>query len=75
MICSEHTGHVTRVTHVASRGACSDKGREPRQRGPGPRLVVHHQLGPVETHHRAVTVLEFKLESANDIKCPECHLT
>lgn len=68
MICSEHSRHVTRVRHVASRGVCSDKGGESRQRGSGPRLIVHHQLGPVETDNCAVTVLESRFASVNEIK-------
>ena len=67
MICSEHSGHVTRVTHVASRGVCSDKGGESRQRGSGPRLIVHHQLGPIKTDNCAVTVLESRFASVNEI--------
>ena len=61
MICSDSDTCQT-------RDACSDKGGESRQWGAGPRLIVHHQLGPVQTHNRAVTVLEWGVELATEVK-------
>ena len=41
-----------------------DEGGEARERSPGPGLVVHHQLGPVEADHGAVAVLVRGLREA-----------
>ena len=52
------------MTEVHPLAPALDEGGEARERGPGPRLVVHHQLGPVEADHGAVAVLVGGLREA-----------
>lgn len=57
------------MTEVQPIAPALDEGGEARERSPGPGLVVHHQLGPVETDHGAVAVLVGGLCEAGVAPC------
>ena len=57
------------MTEVHPLAPALDEGGEARERSPGPGLVVHHQLGPVETDHGAVPVLVGGLCEAGVAPC------